>query len=289
MGVVNFEDLTEDYKIFQVNGIFINEIFVKVLENNDLSSLDKVMLYNEGEVFRKNSVRCVRKIELENDDGKKHIFHLKTHKINFPEILKSFSLLSDLEDGQNEWNNILLLKSLDIKTMVPVAFGEVKRYGLPYKSFTITEHLYNEVRLEEYISTNFKNNMTKEKILLKRQITEALADVALKFHASGCNHNDFYLGHFFIKFSPLELSLIDLQRVHRRKKIRSRDRVKDIAQLYFSATQIDGVTKTDCFRFLKLYLDVDTFRDVDRDFIRKIIRKNAMITRHTKKVLGHIR
>jgi len=286
MGVVNFKFLNKDYTICKVADIFINKVFIKVLEKNDLCLFDKVISYSKGDVFRKNSVRCVKKIELQDDNGKKHVFHLKTHKLNVFDIIKSFFKLGSLEDGFNEWNNILLLESLGIKTMVPVSFGEIKKFGVPYKSFTMTEHLYDADRLEEYISTNFKDNMTKDKILLKRKITKELADIAFKFHKSGFNHNDFYLGHFFIKLNPFALNLIDLQRVHKRKKIRTRDRIKDIAQLYFSATQIKGITKIDGFRFLKFYFRVKKLKNIDRSFINKVVRKNILITRHTKKVLG---
>jgi len=271
MGVVNFEYLNQDYTICKVADIFINKVFIKVLEKNDLCLFDKVISYSKGEVFRENSVRCVRKIELQDDDGKKHIFHLKTHKLNVFEIIKSFFRLGDLEDGFNEWSKILLLESLNIKTMVPVSFGESKKFGVPYKSFTMTEHLYDALRLEEYISINFKDNMTKDKILLKRKITKELADIAFNFHKSGFNHNDFYLGHFFINLNDFTLNIIDLQRVHQRNQIRDRDRIKDIAQLYFSATQI--------FKEKRL-------KDINSVFINKVFRKNLRIAKHTKKVLG---
>ncbi|OVE72820.1 hypothetical protein BVX93_02070, partial [bacterium B13(2017)] len=234
-----------------------------------------------------NKIRSVVKIELKDEKERLRIFHLKRHSLNIKEQFYSLFRMGNALDGLNEWNMIFSLHEVTIPSMVPVVFGEKRKMGMPWKSITLTEHIYDSFRLETFIHEKFSSlSLSSEQILLKRKIIKKLASLARKFHNLGFNHNDFYLGHFFIIPSTMTLHIIDLQRVVRRKKIRDRDRIKDIAQLLFSSQQINGINNTDCIRFLKDYLQIKKIGFIEKNFIYKVLKKYLRINRHTLKHLN---
>jgi heptose I phosphotransferase len=91
----------------------------------------------------------------------------------------------------------------------------------------------------------------------KRRLLLAVANIAHRLHDNGLNHRDFYICHLCLNRQRLardeiHLYLIDLHRVGMRPVIRSVDRMKDMAALYFSAMDI-GLTSRDYLRFLQVY------------------------------------
>jgi len=226
----------------------------------------------------------VIQVPMKNSDGQSLLFHLKRHRLCVSDMMKSIFKGLKADDGENEWKKILLLHSLNIPTMIPVAFGSIRFHGFPWKSVTLTEHLYDTQRLEEYIPERFSGSLDAAQLSLKRRILTSLSSLARHFHGSGLNHNDFYLGHFFIHPETIQIYVIDLQRIQRRKQIRYRDRVKDLAQLYYSSTTIQGVSWRDCIRFLKQYLGRKKFTREDRKLIHRIQAKKNRIEKHAEKV-----
>ncbi len=69
---------------------------------------------------------------------------------------------------------------------------------------------------------------------LKRNFLERLAAFIKKFHETGYRHRDLYLAHIFYGDSG-EFYLIDLARAFKPRLFEERYRVKDLAQLYYSA------------------------------------------------------
>ena len=272
------------YQFREINGLLINEEFVSVFEENGLLSFEAIMAFSGGETFRRNRIRSVVKIELPEKGGKKHVLHLKRHTLNLKERIKGLFSLGQCEDGSNEWRRILDLNECSIDTFKPVAFGKLGQMGFPWKSFTITEHLYDCERLEDFIPKNFAGSSVD--FGLKLFLTRKLAEIAGKFHGLGFSHNDFYLGHFFIQPESKQIYLIDLQRVSKSGKISNHDRIKDISQLYFSSTQIEGVSLKDRLRFLQCYLRLRKLDGSGRGLMKKIEAKNTRISRHTVKLLS---
>ena len=71
-------------------------------------------------------------------------------------------------------------------------------------------------------------------VRMKKELINALADLVRKFHETGYFHRDLYFAHIFLGENG-EFYLIDLQRTFKPKFSAFRYRVKDIAQLYYSA------------------------------------------------------
>jgi hypothetical protein len=264
------------------NGLVINERFFELLKAHGLDSFECLLNYEGGSVFKKKKTRSVVRIELGEGEG----FYLKRHFFPLEEKLKSLIAWRNSEGARNEWESILLLRSFRIPTVVPVAFGEKKHFGVPCDSMTLTEELYGASRVETYIpEIPSRFDHPAEAISKKRGLIKRLALLAKDFHNKGFNHQDFYLGHFFITPETGELFLVDLQRVHKRKAIRKKDRIKDLAQLTFSAQNTENFTWTDLVRFAHTYLGKEKFDDSDKRMIRRIFKKSEKIARHTEKLL----
>ncbi len=272
-------------------GLFIHPGFFDLLAGNGLASFRSLYDHAEGKLFKKNRFRSVVRITLQDDNGKDHIFHLKRHHPPFLTRIKSIFTGFTVPDGaENEWEKILRLEEIGIHTMTPVAFGAVRKGGLPYRALTMTEHLYGAEKLEHFLPDRFRGEvLSPAKLTFKRRIIRETARWAARFHNAGFYHQDFYLGHIFILPGDGEtftLHLIDLQRVQESSRIRPSRVLKDLAQINFSALQLYCLTRTDRMRFIHAYLGRSRLTEEDKKLIYKMESKTLKIARHTVKMLA---
>lgn len=267
------------YSFISQNDLLINEKFFDYLKGVNLAEFQSLIDFNEGHGLKKNKFRSIVRIE-----RKGKTLYLKRHFWPWKERIKSIIPLVKKEDARNEWKSILLLDSLGFNTMVPVAFGEKKKFGLPYLSLTLTEHIYDAEKFETYLPKHFIFPLKSEKISEKRILIKRLAALARDFHSKGLNHQDFYLGHLFIRSKDNTIFIIDLQRVHRGKIIRMRDRIKDLAQIAYSAKSSSIFTRTDFIRFACSYFERNKLNRDDKRLVKKINVKAEKISRHDAKL-----
>ncbi len=275
----------------QENGLRIHPDFVDLVRRHHLNHFNVLYHLKEGELFKKNRFRSVVRIYLRGSHGKAHIFHLKRHFPPLWERLKTVLTGFQIRDGaENEWKKMMRLEEIGIRTMTPVAFGAIRKMGLPYRSLTLTEHLYGADKLEDYLPARFGDaRLSREQIAQKRRIIEKTARWARIFHGSGFHHQDFYLGHIFIRpeeGDEFTLHLIDLQRVREERRLRKSRLIKDLAQLNFSATGLACLSRSDRMRFLKTYLDKESLGRAERNLIARIEKKTQRISAHTEKLLA---
>ncbi len=278
------------FEFIQEGCLWIHWDYHALLKGHGLNRFDALYNLSGGELFKQNRYRSVVRIYLKGEDGKSHIFHLKRHHPPFITRVKSIFTDFRIHDGaENEWAKILRLEQVGIRTMTPVAFGSFRKWGLPYQALTLTEHLYGAEKFEEYLPSRFGEGvLSPEKIYQKRRIIVETGKWARRFHEAGFHHQDFYLGHIFIKpgkGDDFTLHLIDLQRVREHKRLRRSMVIKDLAQINFSALQLSCVTRADRLRFLKAYLEKDHLGSSDKDLIRRIEKKTRRISSHTRKLL----
>jgi len=281
----------KQFRFIESQGLLIHSEFHQLLKAQGLDSFQSLYGYTGGEIFKENRFRSVIRISLGGKDARPQVFHLKKHHPPFGDKLKAlFTGFSIGEGAENEWDKILKLHAIGIETMVPVAFGSVRKWGLPYRALTLTEHLYGAEKLETYLPTHFEQGLGDPKLIWsKRAIIRAVAGLARKLHAARLHHQDFYLGHILIAPRPegrFTLYLIDLQRVKSPKRLRTSRIVKDLAQIYFSAAETDCLTRTDRLRFMKTYLEKERLTEADLALIRKIEDKSGRIAKHHAKVLA---
>ncbi|MHC4264907.1 MAG: lipopolysaccharide heptosyltransferase II [Planctomycetota bacterium] len=170
------------------------------------------------------------------------------------------------------------LELAGIKTPEAVSYGEQWGMFFEKRSFTITEEINNAESLEKKLPDCFQNITKLENINEQREFIKELGQFAKKFHETGYRHRDFYLAHIFYR-NDGTLYLIDLQRAFKPRLLAERFRVKDIAQLYYSAPK-NAFSKTDRLRFYKSYTGKSSLEKCDKVFIRKVFKKVMRIARH---------
>lgn len=163
-----------------------------------------------------------------------------------------------------------------LTSMRLVAYG-AEPHAAGDRSFLITEELAGHEPLDDFLRKHFAPRSPRAAPRDRRldALLEAVAAVAARFHGLGYNHRDFYACHFFVRepsAGAFEISLIDLQRVQRRRRGRRRWIVKDLAQLAHSLPR-DRVGCTDRLRMLRRYLGVARLRPRDHRLIRAVLAK----------------
>jgi heptose I phosphotransferase len=268
------------------NGLVINEGFLALLKDNGLDGFESLMKYRGGKVCTEKKLHSVVRVEL-GEGEERRAFYLKRHYRPGGGFIRGMLPLPPREDGRNEWEKIALLTGLGIQTMLPVAFGEKSGlWGLPGRSLTLTEEIYGTERVETYIPSLARKLPGYDGVREKRGLIRRLGSLARDFHSKGLHHQDFYLGHFFIRPATGELFLIDLQRVHRRIPLPERLRIKDLAQFAFSVLGVENFSRTDLVRFAYAYLGEKRFDKGDKRVIRRVLKKAEKIARHTEKLLA---
>lgn len=205
----------------------------------------------QGESFRSVKTRNTIKVKLGNQS-----YFIKQHfGVGWGEIFKNLlSLKKPIVSANTEWKAIQKLDSIGIPTTPLVAYGERGCNPATRQSFVMTQDLGDIISLEDLCS-NWPQHPPKTNF--KRQLILAVASLAKTLHGNGMNHRDFYICHLCLDNQKLNhgdifLYLIDLHRVGINHQISSKDRMKDLAGLYFSAMHI-GLNIRDFYRFLITY------------------------------------
>ncbi|MCK5235543.1 MAG: glycosyltransferase [Deltaproteobacteria bacterium] len=276
-GAVSIKEL----KFNDIDGITISEAFEEVLASNGLCGFEKLFGFEGGEFEVEREERSVVRFEVKDKNAGLKVFYLKRHTGIQKRSIKSM-ITRGSEDGRNEWEMMISLLRDGFLTMTPVAYGQKKEGGLQ-KSLTLTEEIYNGVRVEDYIPTLAAKG--KDGVKEKRKVIGDVGRLARRFHDAGYNHQDFYLGHIFITPASGELFLIDLQRVQKRERVGKKWVVKDLSQLVYTALICDNFSSTDLVRFAYAYLGKAGFDKDDKKMIKEILAKAERISRHTVKLL----
>lgn len=249
------KDIRAEKPPFKPDFIYLREDFQEVWQGKDpFVEADKL----RGQIFRQIKNRRTLQFEL-ND---KRFFVKIHHAIGWGEIFKNFlQFKTPVIGAGNEWAAINKLNELNVDTMTACAFGQHGNNPAKQESFLITETLENTISLEEFCK-NWKN--IPPMMALKCALIRKVAGISRQLHTNGINHRDYYICHFLMDLScgienittgrrqNIKIYLIDLHRTQMRKKTPSRWIIKDIAGIWFSSMDI-GLTKKDCFRFMKIY------------------------------------
>ncbi|HWU83236.1 MAG TPA: lipopolysaccharide core heptose(I) kinase RfaP [Methylophilaceae bacterium] len=216
----------------------------------DAAAFERIMAL-EGDVFRDVRGRRTLRFELQ---GRSYFAKLH-YGVGWGEILKNLMTLRlPIVSAATEWRAIHRLNEIGIRTTPAVAYGCEGVSPAALRSFIITEDLGDIVSLET-LCADWAQHPPEARF--KRRLIVAVAELARKLHDNGLNHRDFYLCHLcldqpLLRQGQIRLYLIDLHRVGIRARIRSGDRMKDIAALYFSAMDC-GLGSRDILRFIRHY------------------------------------
>ncbi len=259
------------------DSFFIDADYKKAFENLGLTSIDKVFAFDAGENLSKKNLAGYRnRLRFETVSPSKTFF-LKGY--NNPPILQQIKnwlchshrlscAMLDVEAAKK-------LNAAGINAAKVICCGTEWGQLFEKKSFCITEKLADAESIERQLPACFDTGGATEE---KRSFIIKLAAFVKKFHDTELCHRDLYFSHIFYGKNG-KFYLIDLTRIFKPKLLREKYRVKDIAQLYYSAP-CRYFSKTDRIRFYLAYSAKDKLTRRDKIFIRKVKNKVKKITRH---------
>ena len=274
----------------QVGELRLNRTFAGLFRGAGLTSFAAVAEVQKVMTDRRKRGRRLARFELVGRDGLKRRFHLKAHRLRFRDVLGPLLSLARpvTANAAREWWGMTELPRLGIATATPAAFAARRRWGLEREGLTVSAHLQDCLSLEDFLRTRLRRagERSAEERAFVRALTREIARIARELHRRGINHQDFYLGHFFIPAEaplrePPRLFLVDLQRLQRRQRVPRRYLIKDLGQLLYSADQFPQFTRMDKVRFLRFYLQERWLSPGSKRLARAVVRKAERIARHT--------
>ncbi len=262
---------------------FIDPDYTDAFGKLGLISIDAIFNFTAGKNLAKPNLSSYRsRLQFEIDSPATTFFLKRYEKPPILAQLKNWLWhhkrkscgLFDLEPAEK-------LADAGIKTPKIVCYGEQWGFLFEKKSFIVTEKIPSAQSLERKLPEYFNTPVTIEKLKLQRNFINKLAEFVRKFHETKYRHRDLYFSHIFHSDSG-EFYLIDLARAFQPGIFAERFRVKDIAQLYYSAPG-RYFSKTARLRFYLAYTDHDKLTGKDKAFIRKVKNKAKRMARHDKK------
>ncbi len=170
------------------------------------------------------------------------------------------------------------LNKAGINTPEVIAFGAVRKGIFEKRSFILTKEISNAQSLEKKLPDCFSEPAEPDTAKQRAEFINRLADFIKAFHRTGFRHRDLYLCHIFMTEAG-DLYLIDLHRCFRPAVLSCRFRIKDTAQLYYSAPG-DIVSRADRLRFYKRYAGVKKLNFKDSFFISRVKARARRMAGH---------
>jgi heptose I phosphotransferase len=232
----------------------------------------------EGKIYRDFKGRKTLRFE---HAGKGYF--LKIHPgVGWGEIIKSLlSFKAPVLGAKDERDAILALEQIGVQTMTIAGYGARGRSPATLQSFIITEEIEDSISLEELVLEGKYQFLSP---VMKRSLIKKVAEIARTMHQGGVNHRDFYICHFLLSRSWLEMNrsdvepplyVIDLHRTQVRSTVPHRWLEKDLAGLHFSSMDA-GLSVMDRLRFISMYEGESFRQDVDPSSLWPRIDKMAL-------------
>jgi hypothetical protein len=262
---------------------FVEPTYKKGLEQLGLTSIDAIFSFQEGKNLVKDNLAAHRsRIEFQIGSPPTTLFLKRYYRPPIWTQLKNWlaakkrtsCAFAETEAAQK-------LAALGVNTPRVVAWGEHLGVLFEKRTFVIIEKVPDGESLERRLPDFFNGPATPENLKMRRRFIEQLALFVRKFHDTGFCHRDLYLCHIF-STGDGRFCLIDLARAFQPVCFRNRYRVKDLAQLNYSAP-VRYFSRTDRMRFYLAYMGRLNLMPKDKGFIGKIIRKTGRIAHHDVK------
>jgi hypothetical protein len=250
-----------------------NERYKDLLQENELQALVDFMSSSTENSYRSVPERLTVGLDLNSTENGPVRVYLKRHWSD-----KEGSSSKPYQEAISEWDNITELagQGMNVPEALAVGWGQIKKHAT---AFVMMKEVPGQ-QADHFIEKNFQGPNDPELKLF----VEQLAVFAAQFHKLGYNHRDFYLCHTFVKkeADSYLFHLIDLQRVQKRKLLRRRWIVKDLAQLNYSALNLV------CSEYRELFFDV-YFRETgaDRKLLRAVDKKTETMLK--RELQGKVR
>ena len=169
--------------------------------------------------------------------------------------------------ARNESKRARSLERIGVPTIEPIALGEQRRRGFLFENYLVTLAVEGALPLDAIVERSLKAPEEEASIARRIELVRELGRLTARLHNAGFLHHDFHPGNLLARIDEdgkLFLTLIDLDALRIKKRLKYRDVVENLALLnhYFWVR----CSRSDRRRFLRTYLDerVGGPTDVDR-------------------------
>ena len=266
---------------------FVDPDYQEALSRIGLTSIDAIFSFEAAEnLTKKNLARFRSRLQFD---------------IESPELAQSTTVFlkrydsPPLLDQLKNWLSVrsrkscagLELTAANELTAAGIGAPKVISYGEQWdtlfekRSFLITERIPDAESIERKLPEYFNEPATKETLRLRRDFIARLANFIKTFHETTYRHRDLYFAHIFYDDAD-RFFLIDLARAFKPSVLNRRFRVKDLAQIFYSAPG-RYFSKTDRMRFYIGYTGRRKLTHEDKAIIRRVAKKAAQMARHDRR------
>ncbi len=261
-------------------GLLLDSELRPALEKAGLTSLNAAFeIKGDRQLTKSNLAAYRQRIRLDLPSAETAVFVKRyTHPPVMVQVKNRLSQHRRTSCAESEAIPIGELSSMGINVPRLAAYGSQWGRLLENRSFVAIERIPNADALERKLPGFVTDKNQNGGPTARRDFIERLARFVRRFHETGYRHRDLYLAHIFHDDAN-RFHLIDLARAFRPLLMRERFRIKDIAQLYYSAPA--GIfSMSDRLRFYRVYAGRTELTGQDRRFLRKVVRKANRMAAH---------
>lgn len=268
-------------KFVQISkSLFIDADYETAFTQLGLTSIDAVFAFSKGDDLTKDNLsRYRRRLKFEINTPSTTVFLKRYDSPPATVQLKNWlsarsrrsCALCDLQPAND-------LAKMGINTPKTIGYGQQWGPLFEKRSFIATQKVPAAESLEKKLPHCFYVFPTAKHLKLRRVFIAQLAHFVKKFHQTGYRHRDLYFSHIFYADDG-RFYLIDLARTFKPKLFANRFRIKDIAQIHYSAPA-KYFSNTDRLRFYFAFAACSRLKKEDKAFIRKVTKKARRMARH---------
>jgi heptosyltransferase-2 len=265
---------------------FIDPDYQATMGKLDLTSIEAIFAFNAAQNLTKNNLARFRSrlqfdIESPGQSPSTTVFLKRYDKPPVSGQLRNWlSARSRKSSAVIEFTVVNELAIVGVGVPKVISYGE--QWGLLFekRSFIVTEKIPNAESIERQLPDCFNGPATTENVRRRRDVIARLARFIRKFHETDYRHRDLYFSHIFCDDEG-RFFLIDLARAFKPAILDRRYRMKDLAQMYYSAPG-RYFSLTDRLRFYMIYTDRRRLTTEDKAMIRRVLRKVEQMARHDR-------
>ncbi len=247
-------------------GIFVDSTFKGAFEAAGLTNMESIFSFSGGVLLPKaNMSRHRNRIRFEIQNPSAVLFLKRYDRTPIRQQLISwFETGRRISTACRDRLPSEELAAAGIPTPHVVAFGYEWGTIFERRSFIVTRMLEDAEALERRLPAGWDSGIFSERTIFLARLGEFVR----RFHATGYCHRDLYLAHVFQDSAGM-LYLIDLQRAFRPRLWGRRFRIKDLAELHYSAPG-GTFSCADRIRFYRSYIGHERLTWMDRIRIARI-------------------
>lgn len=263
---------------------FVDPDYQEALSKLGLTTIDAIFSFNAAEhLTKKNLARFRSRLQFDIEStGLAPSTTVFLKRYDSPPVVDQMrnwlSARSRKSCACLEFTAIDELNAAGIGVPKVISYGEQRGLLFEKKSFILTEKIPNAESIERKLPACFNGPTTRENMRLRRNFITRLASLIERFHKTAYRHRDLYFSHIFCDDKGC-LFLIDLARAFKPAVLERRFRVKDLAQICYSAPG-RSFSRTDRLRFYMGYTGRCKLSREDKVLIRRIIQKAGQMARH---------